>query len=329
MGSIKNLTDRDKNVHLLYTNSNLAELHVYDTLKEKCKGNRDSIYDINTSSSINEMLDLVNTLPFVAEKWLFVIDYRKAKSVFRGNRGIFESSSAEFLIKVKNYKEYKEVKEMLAYANDIYLSSIRYYDIEYLLKDYPLPQSLIDFIARSYMSDPEQIFVLRNELKTGRVVETRKEIVEICGVSTGSIDTFALSLLNNPPKTDRGKKMVYKSRLSMAVDLADTYGFTKMRNFLLASVKDILDIKELYMVGAIYDTIRDLPDKKVMDAKGNLSPVYDEKRLSKYNSRLKYIIEIPYLRVVRLYLTLKKGGRWFNAMDMVNFMYQYYEEGDY
>lgn len=115
----------------------------------------------------------------------------------------------------------------------------------------------------------------------------------------------------------------------MAVDLADTYGFTKMRNFLLASVKDILDIKELYMVGAIYDTIRDLPDKKVMDAKGNLSPVYDEKRLSKYNSRLKYIIEIPYLRVVRLYLTLKKGGRWFNAMDMVNFMYQYYEEGDY
>ena len=329
MGSIKNLRDGSKNVHLLLTNSNLAELYVYDTLKEKCKGSRDSIYDINTKSSAVEMLELVNVQPFTADKWLFVLDYSKVRSIIKEKRGLFEADTSEFLIKVKNYKEYKEVKSMLSRVNDMYLSFIRYYDVEYILQGYNLPSKLIDFVAKSYSSDPEQVFILRNELRTGRVIDKRKDIVDICGASSGSISSFALALLKSPSETEKGKKLMYKNRIGVAYELADTYGFSKMRNFLMASVKDILDIKQLYMVGTIYDSVSNLPDIQIKDKEGNTVQVYDEKRLSRYNMYLPTIVDTPYSRILRLYLTLKKSGRWYSGLDMANFIYQYYEEGDY
>lgn len=328
MGSIRKLTDSNTNVHILLTSSNLSELYVYDTLKKKCKAGVDSILNIESRSSINEMLELVNLQPFTSDKWLFVLDFKKCKSTIKDRKGMFESDSSEFLIKVKNYKEYKEAKELLGNVNDIYLSFIRYYDVEFLLQGYNLSPKLIEFVTRSYSSDPEQVFVLLEELKNGRVIEKRKDIVDICGMSTGSLNSFALTLLKDFPKTEKGKKLVYKKRIGVAVELAETYGYGKMRNFLMSCVKDILDIKQLYMVGAIYDRIANLPDAKVRDKKGELVPVYDEKKLSRYNSLLKIIIDIPYTRIMNLYLLLKQGGAWYNSMDMINFIYLYYEKGE-
>lgn len=329
MGSIRKLKDGGSNVHLLLTSSSLSELYVYDELKSKCSATRDSIYDINTKSSFNEMLELVNVQPFMADKWLFVIEYSKVKSLIKDKKGIFDADTSEFLIKVKNYKEFKEAKSLLGNINDIYLSSIRFYDVEYLLQGYNISPKLIEFTAKSYYSDPEQVFVLLKELQNDRVIEKRKDIVEICGISSGSINSYVMALLKEPPKTDKSKKLLYKKRVGVAVELVDVYGFSKFRNFLLASVKDILDIKQLYMVGTIYDRISNLPDIEKKDRKGNLVPVYDEKKLARYNVYLKTIVAIPYERILRLYLTLKRCGRWYSAIDMVNFIYQFYEEGDY
>lgn len=316
MGSLRDLADSNKNVHILLSSSNLSELYVYDTLKAKCNANVDSIFNIDSKSSINEMLELVNLQPFTADKWLFVLDFKKAKSVIKDKKGIFESSTSEFLIKVKDYKEYKEAKELLGNVNDIYLSFIRFYDTEFLLKDYNIPPKLIGFISKSYSSDPEQIFALREELNNGRVIERRKDIIDICGVSAGSLNSYALTLLKDFPKTDKGRKIVCKNRIGVAYELAETYGFSKMRNFLLACVKDILDIKQLYMVGTIYDRIENLPD------------CYDTKRLSRYKSMLNIIIEIPYSRILNLYLCLKQSGNWYKDIDMVSFLYLYYEKGE-
>lgn len=328
MGSIRKLRDENVNAHLLLTSSSLSEMYIYDILKEKCKATRDSIYEVNTKSSINSMLELVNVQPFLADKWLFVLTFNKVKKILKEHIGIFEADTAEFLIEVKNYKEYKEAKELLGKVNlnDIYLSYIRRYDVEFLLGKYNLSQKMLDFVVKSYASDPEQVFILMKELDNGLLIENRKQIVDVCGVSVGSLNYFALSLLKEPPKTAKGQKSVCRNRMKVAVELADTYGYGKMRNFLMACVKDILDIKQLYINGVIYDKIRDLPDVTVENSKGEKVPVYDEKRLSKYNIFLQTIIDTPYTRIVRLYLMLKKGGRWFRDVDMMNFIYQYYEQ---
>lgn len=327
MGSIRKLKEEDLNIHLLFTKSNLSELYVYDTLKEKCNANIDSIYTIDNKNSIVEMLDLVNIQPFMAKKWLFIIDYKKCKSVFKDKIGVFDSQSSEFLIKVSNYKEFKEVKSYLTNVNDLYLVFMKYYDIEYLLQGYSLSPKIINFVSKSYSQDVDQVFKLRNELANGLTIEKRKQIIDICGVSAGSLNSYALSLLKDPPKSDKGFSMVCKNRVNTGVELAETYGFSKMRNFLLASVKDILDIKLLYMSGIIYDRISDLPTKTKENKKGEAVPVFDEKRLSKYKMYLNTIINIPYNRVARLYLILKEEGIWYRDIDMVNFIYRYYSEG--
>ena len=315
MGSLAKLKSNEKNVHILYTNSNLSELYVYDTLKEKCKANRDSIFDVSTKNSIVEMLDLVNIQSFLSDKWLFVLDYGKVKSVIKDKKGIFESSNSEFLIKVKNYKEFKEVKEELSTANDLYLAYVKYTDVEFLFQGFNISPKMVNFISKSYSSDIEQVFVLLNEMKNGLVVESRKQIVSVCGISSGSLTSYAISLLKDFPTTDRGFKTVCRNRIKVGVELADTYGFNKMRNFLLASVKDILDIKQLYLEGVIYDRISNIPD------------CYDEKRLLKNRVYLESIKSIPYDRITYLYLLLRSQGLWYKDIDMINFIYSYYSKG--
>ena len=320
MGTLRELTSNQKNVHMLITDSNIIELYVYDTLKKVCGASSDSIVEVNNSKEFSTILDLVNLYPLQADKWLFIINYSKIPKLVEKNKGIFESDSSCFLIKVSRYSDYKAFKEICPKVNDLYLSIIRQNEISYLLYEFGLSQKLVDFVAKSYSRDPEKVFILRKDLASGLKVQTQKDIVNICGTSAGSINYFAILLLADPPKTKRGFEMVYKRRISLAKELIDLYGVSTLRNYLSSTVYDILQIKILYMVGVIYDSIKDLPE--ITNAKGEL--VYDEKRLSRYNMYLKRIInEIPYSRILRLNLMLKQN-RWYKQADMLEFIYNYY-----
>lgn len=320
MGTLRELTSNQKNVHMLITDSNIIELYVYDTLKKVCGASSDSIVEVNNSKEFSTILDLVNLYPLQADKWLFIINYSKIPKLVEKNKGIFESDSSCFLIKVSRYSDYKAFKEICPKVNDLYLSIIRQNEISYLLYEFGLSQKLVDFVAKSYSRDPEKVFILRKELASGLKVQTQKDIVNICGTSAGSINYFAILLLADPPKTKRGFEMVYKRRISLAKELIDLYGVSTLRNYLSSTVYDILQIKILYMVGVIYDSIKDLPE--ITNAKGEL--VYDEKRLSRYNMYLKRIInEIPYSRILRLNIMLKQN-RWYKQADMLEFIYNYY-----
>lgn len=320
MGTLRELTSNQKNVHMLITDSNIIELYVYDTLKKVCGASSDSIVEVNNSKEFSTILDLVNLYPLQADKWLFIINYSKIPKLVEKNKGIFESDSSCFLIKVSRYSDYKAFKEICPKVNDLYLSIIRQNEISYLLYEFGLSQKLVDFVAKSYSRDPEKVFILRKELASGLKVQTQKDIVNICGTSAGSINYFAILLLADPPKTKRGFEMVYKRRISLAKELIDLYGVSTLRNYLSSTVYDILQIKILYMVGVIYDSIKDLPE--ITNAKGEL--VYDEKRVSRYNMYLKRIInEIPYSRILRLNLMLKQN-RWYKQADMLEFIYNYY-----
>lgn len=321
MGTLRELHSEYKNVHMLITDSNIVEIYVYDELKKVCEANSDSVVEVSTAKEFNSMLDLVNLYPLQASRWLFVLNYSKVHKLIEKNKGIFESDSSCFLIKVARYSDYKAFKELYPKVNDIYLSIIRQNEVSYLLYEYGLSQKLMSFITKSYSRDPEKVFLLKKELDNGYTVSSQKDIVNICGVSSGSINYFAMLLLAEPPKTKKGYKMIYKKRISLANELIDIYGVSKLRNFLSATVYDILQIKTLYMVGAIYDSIKNLPD--IEDDKGN--PVYDERRLSRYSIYLKRITnEIPYSRILRLNLMLKQGGKWYKASDMLEFIYNYY-----
>lgn len=313
MGSLKNLSDVSNNAHLLLTSSNLAEIYVYDALKARCNATLESIYEVNSLSTFKGMLELVNIQPNLADYWFFVIEYKKVKSSLKKVLGIFESTTSVFLIKVNTYKEFKEVKELGIKINDLYLENMKKLEVSDLLRSYNLSPKMVDFIATSYYNDPERIFVLYNEVKNGAVIENYKDIVKICGESTGSLQRFVINLLVDSPNTTRFLSRSYKKRVNVLYDLCDTLPPRTVYNYLRTIVKDILYIKMLYLEGNVYNSVRDLPE------------CFDEKKLARYNYYLKTISEeICYNRILYLYNELGAYGRWDSVQDGVLFLYKYY-----
>lgn len=314
MGSLRHLKSPESSVHLLLSSSNLAEIYVYDELKARCGATVDSVVEVNSRASFLGMLELVNMQPLLADKWLFVITYKGGvKQLVKKYEGIFQSDTAIFLVKVENYKDFKEFKGVIRSANDLYLNVIRHDDVSYLLNGYRLSSTVAEFVEKSYYRDPEKVFILAKELKNGAVVSNNRDIVRLCGESSGSIARFAMLLLNEMPTSQSGLKRVYSKRVKLLVDLCESFGTRSTYNFLVSAIKDILDIKTLYLQGVIYDSIRDLPE------------AYDEKKLSRYNMYLKRIIQdLPYDCILRLYVELSSGGKWRNSQDGVLFLYNYY-----
>lgn len=315
MGSLRNLSSGDKNTHMLLTSSNLAEIYVYDTLKSACGATIDSVVEVTNKATFTNMLELVNMQPLLADKWLFVISYKSVRQLVKKYEGIFQSDTAMFLIKVENYKDFKEFKGIIKNINDLYLNTIGYSDVSFLLQGYKLSNNMIEFVAKSYYRDPEKVFILQKELSNGATINSNKDIVKICGESTGTVARFAMLLLNEMPSTSSGLKKVFNLRVKILVDLCDSFGPRSTYNFLCSTLKDILNIKILYLQGVIYDSIRDLPE------------CYDEKKLSRYNMYLKRIVQdLTYENILRLYIALSSCDSWRSTQDGVMFLYKYYLE---
>ena len=95
--------------------------------------------------------------------------------------------------------------------------------------------------------------------------------------------------------------------------MCDAFGTRTAYNFIKATIKDILNIKILYLNGTIYDRVINIPS------------CYDEKRLMRYNYCIKVITEgISYSRLLFLYQTLGIYGKWYTSQDGVLFLYKYY-----
>lgn len=313
MGSLTAIKDPGVNCHLLLTSSSLADMYVYDSLKELCGGNSESVIDVDTRAAFLNMLDLVNLQPLQAIRWLFVLKYKPLKGLFKKYAGVFASASSScFLIRVENYKDFKDCKEVLNGVNDIYLASIRQKDVQYLLSGYKISPKVVDFVARTYSKEPEKVFILREKLAEGEEVDKPRQVVAICGESAGSIVRFAISLLDKHPNTLLGLKKVYSNRLKTYHELIEAFGVRSTYNFFVATVKDLLDIKILYMNGVIYDSIRELPE------------AYDEKRLSKYSGQLRTITQtLLYDEIIWLYMQLI-NTKWVTQNDGIQFIYDYY-----
>lgn len=317
MGSLKELKSNNTNVHLVLTSSNLIEIYVYDTLKALCGATLESVYDITNSNTFKGMLELVNIQPNLSDRWLFVMDYSKVKNQLKKVMGIFQSETSVFLIKVDNYKDFKEAKSEISSANvvvnDLYLNSLRLDDTMDLLRGYDISQKVKSFIYYSYNRDPEKVFTLCKEMDNGAVIKDSKDVIKICGESVGNIQKFVFQLLTDDPVTKMYLKRSFKKRVNTVYDLCDTFGSRTSYNYIRATIKDILYIKMLYLEGTIYNQIKGLPD------------CFDEKKLSRYSFYLKDIKEIvSYSKVVSLYNMLSKMGRWDGVQDGIAFLYKYY-----
>lgn len=312
---LKDLVDKTLNYHTVMCDSGKLDLLVYNLLKQACNGNKDTIFYVNKKSDVEEMLDLSLIMPYSADQWLFIVNYNKVK---RQRRKLIEfikakTVSSKVLVSFDKYADFKKFNDDLgALVNSMYLKTLRKDDMAFLFRGTKLGKDLKEFIFYSYRSEVEKVMSVLEYIKDGHSVKTRKDITELAGVSTGSIQHFIFQLLGKPPKTEKSRERIIKNRSYILSELAKVYGVRGIKTILTNSVKDILDIKTLYLSGVVYKSLTNIPEG------------YDSKRLLRYRVFFGKIIDIEYSRILELYLLLYNEGVWSNELDLYKFLYIYY-----
>jgi len=309
------LTDSEINVHTVMLDSGKLDMFVYNTLKKSTNGNKDTIIYVNKKSDIEEMSDLSLVMPMQADQWLFIINYDKVK---RHRKKIIElikkkNISSKYLVSFSKYIDFKKFNDDLgSIVNSMYLKNLSLADVRFLFRKYRFDKDLFQFIFYSYRSEVEKMMSLLSFLETGHLIKSRKDATDLVGVSTGSVQHFIFQLLGKKPLSDKSQKTVLKNRVNTVTELAKVYGVRGLKGILTNTVKDILDIKSLYLNGVIYKTIDNIPEG------------YVATRLLKYKPFYAKILDISYVRILDLYLLLYNERSWNSEVEMYQFIYTYY-----
>ena len=314
MGSLELLDDIDKSCHILYTNSGKAELYIHDKLQKLC-GTKAFAVRSKTGDveGFSRMLILVNMLPFDGIKWFFEIEYNKVKALVKQHKGIFEAETSLFLIKVDNFKEYSECVSLFPSANAMYLSYVNRQNMNYITKDFNISDSIRNYLSRNYSRDLEKIFILKEFLDGGGEVHSEKDVLKVCGEGSTSTTTFVYSVIKDQPKNQKSLSILLKNRVRMLYNIILQRGAAYAYNIVVSTLKDFLDLKVLYLMGNIYDTVEKLPEQ------------YDEKKLSRYLFYLRKIeYDLDYNSIVNAYLFFKGENTWHSMDDAVASLYRYY-----
>lgn len=311
---LNNLMDEGYTVHLEYCNSSLLDMFVYDRLKECCEAGLDSIVEVENTSRFNEMLDLLNMQSFMSKRWLFVLTYKKVKKLVEKHKGIFTTKTSCFLIRVDGYKEFLEVKKLIPQArNDMYLASLNFTDTMFLLRGYSLSDVNLRFVFTAYSREPDKIMLLRQKLDEGYEVTDKKSITEICGESQSTISSYVMSLLSIQVKSEIGARRSLRRKIIDGISLCRIYTPGTLRNFMISELRNMIHIKQMYLNADVYKEIREVPD------------CFEGNNLSRYNGLLSTIIKMPMNTLVKLFIALESSGRWYREVDLVSFLYSYYE----
>ena len=309
------LTDREVNVHTMMQDSGKLDLFVYNMLKKATSGNKGTVIYVNKKSDVEEMSDLSLVMPMNADQWLFIISYDKVK---RHRRKIIElikqkNPSSKYLVSFEKYIDFKRFNDDLgSMVNSMYLKNLNQKDARFLFRKYKFDKDLFQFIFYSYRSEVEKMMTLLSFLDMGQTVRSRKDVTDLVGVSTGSIQHFIFQLLGKKPLSLKSQGIIVKNRTVTISELAKVYGVRQLKGIITNSIKDILDIKSLNLTGVLYKSIDKIPEG------------YDSTRLLKYKPFYAKILDVPYIRILDLYLLLYNERSWNSELDMYRFIYTYY-----
>ena len=293
-------------------------MFLQDKIKRKYKCKNDSIIDIGVKSDYKKVKEVLGTTPIFSDKWYVSVDLDKTmdKELIEL---IKQSYTCVFFCTCSKYGTFKQFKEDLKDMTgifDFYINYLRRPDFLYLydaftLSDNKLNKQLFDYAVQSYSGDIEAVFELLIHLNQGEKFESRKEIAELCGLGSLSIESYIFTLLKGLSGSDKGLATVIKNRVKAGVELGEAIGFSSMYNFMSRSLLLFCELKMLIMSGIVYKTVRNLPD------------TFDEKALSRYQKYIWRLKEIPLSDLLRLRQCMGKKV-WRSELDFLNFIYRYY-----
>ena len=309
-------------VVLVQTSSVSLQQFIQDLVREGLGTNADTVYEAKTKATVKGIRAFFTTQPYMSKRWFCFVDLDSIGGIKELTDVIKDSTTVTFFCTTSRYANYKKFKEAVkneSFVYDLYISSLKHDDFLFLYKaivpeNNKLTKQMYDYVYQSYRYDISAVMDLFKALKNGADIQTRKEIADVCGVGSNSIENFVLSLLGTPPSTEKGVKTVLRNRVKSGIDLAETYGNWRAFYRLINSCVDcFIDIKMLKISGTIYKRVRDLPDG------------YDEAKLARYQRYIWRLNDIP----LSLLLTLKMhlaNRVWFEPSQFFEFIYYFIEE---
>lgn len=316
---LRNLDEKNTvcNVLILQTSSDKLRMFVEDKVKRKYKCNADSIISCRSKKDYKQVKDIINVVPSFSDKWYIDVDLDACNDKDFINL-VKEATTCVFFCNVSKYSTYKKFKTDIKQVSgvlDYYITYLRKNDFIYLYdafvsEDKRLSKVLFDYVVQSYSADIESVFNLFIELANGKEVQSRKDIADICGLGGNSTESFILSMLKEPPSTEKGLKKVLQNRIRAGYELAESYGYSSFYNRLRNTLSSFIQLKELIISGVVYKQVHKLPE------------CYDENKLSKYQRYVWRLKEIPLSRILRLYTALGTST-WKSDLDFLNFVYKY------
>ena len=313
----------DLDVVLVQTTSAKMEQYIYDTLRRVHGSNALSQLSVENDKDIHVIREVSGITPPFADKWFVTVELGKL-SMKDLLSAILNSTTCFFLIKTERYKDFKFFKEVLEHHKqelrykDFYTNYLRRRDILYIYDKYVtrenrLSGALFDYLVQGYSGDIDALFTLFESIRDGKKIESRKDIVSICGLGGLSVESFMFMLLKDMPPTERGRKQYVKKRLQAGKELGQIYGWNTLYNFTRKALSCIIDIKVLTISGVVYKSIREIPNN------------YDEGALLKYQRYMYEIERIPLSRLLVLMVAMTERI-WRGTVEYTAFLYQYLEK---
>lgn len=323
---IDQLTQSVSNI-IIYSNSAILQNVLNKKLKEVYKIERYATKYANDSATLKVAKNETYTPPFSSDMWYVDINCDKIpiKELEKALNSV--SFAAVNVYWVSNYATYKKlidseiVKKQGVFCCKLYTGRVAPEDISYiqnlmLPEEKRLPKRLLDYLKKNYTYDVSSVCELFDKIMQDEEVVTTEDIIELVGIGGNTVDSFVMKLLTSNPKTEKGLKKAVEHSLVLLNDLSYTYNYNSLRNFIRNAVNNILEIKQLQVMGR-YTTVRkEIPETG-----------FNEKGISRYRRFERSILEeINIARVLKLKMIMEKYDTFYPDLDLLQVVYTFLSE---
>lgn len=310
----------------IYTDSTSLQLDTRQYLKEYFKVESQFVLDVKNQRELKEARKDTVTSPFFGDYWLVHIDVEKLGVKESLKTVTSYSSNGVYVYWINDFKTYMDFRKHKIFASNSHshnlivanrLSAMDAYELlEYantLVEDNKLTKDIISYVSRNYRYKVEAIYDLIALLKGGAKIESDKDVIASIGVGFLTVDSFVIDLLKANPDTLKKRINLQKKAIGQLQELSYSYSHTKIRSFMLNTLKNFLEFKQMLLLGYFDSPVIKIPQN------------YDENRVKRTYKRYRYTLrnDVTLSRILLLMKCVTSHNYYDTELSLLSTITQY------
>ena len=309
---------------IVYTNSAVLQTLLKKRIKERFSIARNLTKYADSAATLKQAKNETFTPPFGGGTWLVDIQSDKINvgELAKYLNGV--TSASVSVLWFTSYSQYKKMLDMDAvkklgvycfnlYAGKLYPEDITYVQNMMLPEEKHLPKKLMDYLKKNYTYDVDSVCKVFQAISQGESIKNTKDIINKVGLGGNTIDSFVIKLLTTNPKTEKGLKSALEKNLILLNDLASTYEYKSIKNFMRNCLNTMIEMKQLQMMGLYSEVVKNIPETVFHEDK--------IQRLKRYESVI--LNELNLGRILNLLLCLDKYNDFDAEIELLKSIQDY------